>query len=366
MAASHEPQFSVLQFFSSLYTMLLPKSLSRAVMSAYLRIRAYTRYALVVIFLLFFGLLAVFAAIAVHFTNTIGLEKEGIPFTERSYASSIVDNCVSRTPGHAGRSFETAVRGVGIKFVSWTPNATFDKETVHLRTHEAVRTMGKFRRPATILDVGANIGKVTFPVMAMRQTHTVIAVEPVRNNMDMLCMTANLNGWLGHPGLTLVQAAMSDKPGNISIFVPEGREDNAALSSAAATANVHKPKHGENVKLIVADELLAQGRLKPDVIKIDTQGHEIHVLRGLRKYLARAPAGDVLVMAESDPKLMALSGINPKDIYKLMMTELGYSPYCQPSITVVDDRLKVSGAEISKASYPPGGCRDIFYFKQPQ
>lgn len=301
-------------------------------------------------------------------TNHTTLEKPSrkpayIPKNERVYAPALVRDCAHRTPESPGRTFETHVKGVGVSFASWTKNSSFDKDSVALRTHEAVRLMSKLPQAGTILDVGANIGKVTFPILAMPQMHSVIAVEPVSTNVNLLCMTASLNGWIGNPGFTLLQAAMSDKMGQLDIYVPEGREDNAALSSDAATANVHEEKHGEVVKVLVGDDVLREGGFQPDLIKIDTQGHEIHVLKGLKGYLKNAPPESVLVMAESDPKLMALSGVDPKDIYQLMTVELGYSSYCRPTIEVVDGKFDVVGEVLSRELYPPGGCRDIFYFK---
>lgn len=347
---------------SALLTMLLPKSLSRSVNSLFLRrnVRIYLLAALCVISIFVVAFLR-------RDTHPLAPRVKLPPPAQRSYTPSLVTNCEHRTPGHPGRTFETAVRGVGVSFVSWAKNETFDMDIVKLRTHEAVRIMSKFRRAATLLDVGANIGKVTFPVLAMPQTHTVIAVEPVETNINMLCMTANLNGWLGYAGFSLIKAAMSDKDGSLDIFVPEGREDNAALNSEAATANVHEPKHGETVRVLVADDVLRDGGFQPDVIKIDTQGHEIHVLRGLKRYLGAAKPGAVLVMAESDPRLMRLSGVDPSEVYHLMTTELGYSPYCKATIDVnKDGMMEVSGVALSKEAYPPGGCRDIYYFKQPR
>lgn len=340
---------------------LLPKPVARALASFVLRLRSPTRA-----LLLFLAALFVLVVLASQIPSQLSAPPHGRTVTHhiRRYSDAEVKDCVHRTPNSLGRTFETRVHGVDVSFASWTKNETFDKDIVKLRTHEAVRIIKQFDRPVTLLDVGANIGKVTFPVLAMPHSHTVIAVEPVKTNMNLLCLTANLNGWLSRPGLMLLEAAMSDRDGTMEIFVPEGREDNAALNSEAATANVHEHKHGEVVRLLVADDVIEDSGLKPDIIKIDTQGHEIHVMRGLRKYLATAKPRTVLVMAESDPKLMQISGVDPKDVYQLMTTELKYSPYCKPLIEVTDGEMHVSGEILTKESYPPGGCRDIYYFKQ--
>lgn len=276
----------------------------------------------------------------------------------------VVRDCVFRTPGSVGRTFEAKVKGVNVSFAAWTPNESFDKEVVSLRTHEAVRIMSRLGRAGTLLDVGANIGKVTFPTLALPETHTVVAVEPVSVNVNQLCMTGNLNGWLGHSGFLLLHAAMSETVGEMEIYVPRGREDNAALNAQAATANVGNMGQNERVRLVVGDDVISELGFKPDLIKIDTQGHELHVLRGLRKYLGTSEAGNVLVMAESDPKLMRMSGVDPADIYELMVTELGYTAYCRPEIDAEDGKFVVTGAALTRNEYPPGGCRDIFYIKQ--
>lgn len=277
---------------------------------------------------------------------------------ESQYSHVLVKDCLSRL-AVGGVTTRTEVRGAGVSYISWSPNQRTSLR--RLRTYPPVQIMKKFKRPAVLLDVGANIGKIAFPTMSLYEPHTVIAVEPVRTNVDRLCMTANLNGWLKHPGLVLVEAAMSDSDSSVKIYVPDGREDNSALSSTASIANVHVSQHVEKIQTIAGDKFLEVSDFHPDVIKIDTQGHELHVLRGLRKYLAKAER--TLVIAESDPKLMKKSGIDPKDIYKLMVTDLGYTPYYSVNATVVDDVLRVSGEEIPEDVYPTRTVRDILYFK---
>lgn len=278
---------------------------------------------------------------------------------ERQYSHVLVKECISRLPS-GGRTTNTKVRGVGVSYVSWASKP--ESSIPSLRAYPPVRVMSKFKRPATLLDIGANIGKITFPTMALLEPHTVIAVEPVRKNMDALCMGANLNGWNGHPNLILVEAAMSDNDGDMKIFVPDGREDNAALSSDAATANVHVSQHAETIHTVSGDKFLAAGGFEPDVIKIDVQGHELFVLKGLTRYLARAKR--TLVIAESDPKLMKNSGVDPADVYDLMVNQLGYTPYYHLDVETKDGILTVSGEEIPKDIYPTRTVRDIYYFKK--
>ena len=67
--------------------------------------------------------------------------------------------------------------------------------------------------------------------------------------------------------------------------------DNAPLNRDAVVADVgdaERSELSERVRMLLADDMLEQGAVAPDVIKIDTQGHVIHVLRGLRRISCRA------------------------------------------------------------------------------
>ena len=334
------------------------KALRRSLFSAYFRLRGSGRVITI------FVILCMSTALLLRVFSTSHRTQSIDDPDVRTFEKAHVKSCVARVPLKTGRTFETKVKGANVSFVGWTADESFEKDIVALRTHDAVRILNKLGRAATLLDVGANIGKVTFPVMALPHTHTVVAVEPVGLNVNQLCMTANLNGWLGNAGFHLFQAALSDKNGVMDIYVPEGREDNAALNAEAATANVHRKERGEQVQVLVGDDLMEYGGFSPDFIKIDTQGHELHVLKGLKRYLGRSGKEKVLVMAESDPKLMKLSRVDPKEIYSLMVQELGYNAYCKPIIEAENGSFVVHGTPLTEQNYPPGGCRDIFYFKQ--
>lgn len=341
-------------FVNLIFSVLFPKSIAKKITTINLHLRSRIR---LVFFLTCLVIYLVLSPNPYKIGEFLAYHSGSLSSNYKATEVTVCKNSV------VGKKYETRLKRLQLSFPSWTQNGTDQNPIYNLRLHEAVLIMSKYNRAATLLDVGANIGKVTMPVLAMGQSHSVIAVEPVGLNMETLCRTAELNGWLRTPGLTLLKAAMSDQRGEMNIFVPDGREDNAALSAQAAIANVHGTEHGEKVNILVADQLIKDGGFKPDLIKIDTQGHELHVLKGLKEYLRNAPPRKVLVMAESDPKLMSISGVNPKDIYQLMMSELGYSPHCRPEIDYKDGELVVKGNVIPKETYPPGGCRDIFYFK---
>lgn len=154
---------------------------------------------------------------------------------------------------------------------------------------------------------------------------------------------------VGKCWFSLVKAALSDRTQNLEIFVPPARKDDAALSSEPVTKDVGVGKEVDLVHMFAGDDILAVNGLKPDVIRIGTHGHELHVLRGLKKYLRGAPPGAVVVMTQSDPKLMEVSGVEPADVYRLMARELKYSPYCKAQVKVDNaGRLEIDGEQLTK------------------
>ena len=58
------------------------------------------------------------------------------------------------------------------------------------------------------------------------------------------------------------------------------------------------------------------------LLKIDAQGHEYHILRGARDYLASHPVYYLLL--EYYPKGLRAGGVDPLDLLRLLQHELGY------------------------------------------
>lgn len=253
-------------------------------------------------------------------------------------------------------------------YTTWSPKTPRPEDASQphkMRAHIAEDLMSQYPMPIDILDIGANTGQVTFAALLQEKDHRVLAVEPVQRNLNRLCRIAQLNSWLNSPSLTLVHAAASDRVANQTIFVPRGREDNAALSADAATLNVRKRKGEEHIFLLDGDGLLQETGFRPKLIKIDTQGHELFVLRGLRRYLTNAARGEVLVMAELDEGLTRASNVDIIQVYELMVEELGYTAYCSPQFDL-DDRgmvLRSAASPVKKAEFPPSECSDAYYVK---
>jgi FkbM family methyltransferase len=140
---------------------------------------------------------------------------------------------------------------------------------------------------AIILDVGANIGVMSLRFAQEAPAGHVYAFEPTAYAYQKLLRNLSLNPELA-ARITPVQAFCSDRS--------QTRDNLVAYSSwkiDGSAAGAH-PLHGgsmhstEGADVFTLDEFCQARQISAvDLIKIDTDGHELQVLRGGRETLAR-------------------------------------------------------------------------------
>lgn len=143
--------------------------------------------------------------------------------------------------------------------------------------------LNRVRDGATILDVGAHIGYYTLLFAKRAGTRgRVYAFEPSTRTRDRLLHNISLNDL---DNITTVGTAASDEAGIATI--------NLAAGSNTGSTSLHFESGAvgtEQVETVPIDDFLEQhGIARIDLLKIDVEGHELHVLRGMRKTL-KAPA----------------------------------------------------------------------------
>lgn len=223
--------------------------------------------------------------------------------------------------------------------------------------------MTLFDQNITFLDVGAHRGVTSLPVLfCMRSKHRVISIEPVLNNYDTILREKHLLDGSSQPGgrFSLHNLALSDESANRHIYFPGHRPDNAALAQAASTVVFNTGNRAQSVRLDTGDALLARERAQPKVIKIDVQGSELRVVKGLRKYLTTH--SDILVLAEQDARLMIKSGFEPEAVLDYM-TKLGFKSYCKPVVQVRRGQLFINSPAFGREQIGRVTCSDIAYWK---
>ncbi len=168
----------------------------------------------------------------------------------------------------------------------------------------------------TFVDVGANIGYHT--LLAAHKGAKVVAIEASPRIFRTLAENVESNG---ATAVRLVNKAASDRPGTCSIYA--GPIQNIGLSTTV-------PKRGFAIEAEVAAAPLAD-LLEPDeirttqMVKIDVEGAEDAVLRGMDRFIEAAP-NDVEILIELSPKWWRDQTQTPRDVLR-PLTDAGFNVY---------------------------------------
>jgi FkbM family methyltransferase len=136
------------------------------------------------------------------------------------------------------------------------------------------------RRGWHCLDVGANHGYYTLIMAdAAGPEGRVVPVEPTPRLAELLRQTLDVNGF---PHVTVVQEAVSDADGQtLQLVIPAHRSLNARLSEVAGPTD-----EVAEVRSVTIDALTRDWP-RVDLIKIDVEGAEEAVWRGMQQTIAR-------------------------------------------------------------------------------
>ncbi len=132
----------------------------------------------------------------------------------------------------------------------------------------------------TVVDVGAHVGR--YSLIAARSASRVIAMEPIHSSFSMLRENVKLNCF-SH--VTALNIAISDQHGSRNMYT--NNKANAATSSLekewSRGIGRGEPRGALPVECDTLDNVLGRLRLTSlDWLKVDVEGHEVHVLRGAK------------------------------------------------------------------------------------
>lgn len=170
-----------------------------------------------------------------------------------------------------------------------------------------------------VLDVGANVGMASFAAAVMG--FRVLSFEPVLENLQRICDGV----WFNRVGdlVTVYEAAVSDRIGNITFHKLVGRLDNSAVSATGAKlAFKSNEEIALQVRSIPLDEVIPEAE-PVLLLKIDVQGWEYHVLKGATKLLLRKKGEAPYLIYEEDERLLQASNSSAKEIREFLHS-VGY------------------------------------------
>jgi FkbM family methyltransferase len=140
----------------------------------------------------------------------------------------------------------------------------------------------------TVLDIGANLGLVSFILSALVGPNgTVHAFEPIPQMQDLIEQGMQRNNV---SNIVLHKVALGDEPGELTLSIPKGHFGSASL--------VAERRAGESEEIVVPVRRLPE-ELPPDLgpirlIKIDVEGFEPQVLAGAAELLRTSPPDAIL------------------------------------------------------------------------
>ena len=133
----------------------------------------------------------------------------------------------------------------------------------------------------TVLDIGANIGYYALMERALVGAEgLVIAVEPSSANLALLEHNAELNG---HGNIRFLHMAVSDREGTAELLLSPFSN----LHSFHARAGPDRQTGATEVVRTGTVASIAARYGKPDLIRMDVEGHEVEILRGMADAVER-------------------------------------------------------------------------------
>jgi FkbM family methyltransferase len=159
----------------------------------------------------------------------------------------------------------------------------------------------------TIYDIGANIGFYTVSLAkAVGVRGRVITFEPMSENYRHLRDNIELNGLTN---VRTFQVALADWNGKGELYLTASKENISGLPSLIP----HHLAIDREVEVAEGDRLIETNRLPiPQLVKIDVEGSEYAVIRGLRQTLNKPNCK--FVLCEIHPQLLP-AGLQPKQIF---------------------------------------------------
>jgi len=174
-------------------------------------------------------------------------------------------------------------------FIRYNPVTDAYIELTKKKTKKAVSFYSSFLDPRSpnklIYDVGANKGNKVKAFLKMG--FTVIALEPEKKSLSTLRYRYSKN-----KKVTLVEKAVSDKEGKLTIHIAEARSGLNTLSDKWVGSledteenrwhKEHAFRNSYEVEVTTLKELFNKYGV-PYYLKIDVEGFEINVIRGMDK-----------------------------------------------------------------------------------
>ena len=200
------------------------------------------------------------------------------------------------------------------------------------------------------IDIGANVGYLSaVGANLIGSTGQVISFEPGPHAFQSLKNLPTLNPQYQ---IHVHNQALSDQAGTLCL-----EEDTTLLGLSSVVPGVFKQNNHlslerHQVEAIRLDQYIADHRIgKVACIKIDVEGHEFSVLKGLENYFLETPWRPVII-CEIAPSFLAVQDIKINEIVDYL-AGFGYMPH-----DIYDCRTCLSNQDLLK------GLQDVIFIPE--
>ncbi len=177
--------------------------------------------------------------------------------------------------------------------------------------------IASYLRPGmTVFDIGANTGKYTIEMaQAVGESGKVYALEPFPETFDKLKQATENLSQIVH-----INAAASESRGVARFYVYESSSWNSCVKRDPAEVGC-EPQRVVEVPAVTVDDLCDQyGIAHIDLMKVDTEGHELASLRGAVSSLKQHKVSCLLFEFGNTTRD---AGVQPQDLANFL-TDCGY------------------------------------------
>jgi len=166
----------------------------------------------------------------------------------------------------------------------------------------------------TVLDIGANIGYYTLIFgRLVGPSGKVIAFEPDPDNFAILKMNVKMNGY---KNIILINKAVTDRTGKINLYISEKNKADHVIY------NTHEGRRSIEIEAIRLDNFFKNDNIKINLIKMDIQGAEGGVIRGISSLLH----DNIKIITEFYPYGLELFGSNAEEFLNFFIKQ-GFKIY---------------------------------------
>jgi FkbM family methyltransferase len=226
------------------------------------------------------------------------------------------------------------------RFRCETPYEVWRARTMLEKEEGTVRWIRGSVRPGDVFyDIGANIGLYTLLAgKRVGPSGMLYAFEPHVANVQSLLHNVSQNGLASH--VKVMSCALGEQEGflDFNYYAPQPGTSMSQLGDTRDSDDRQfQPVFAEYKYAATIDRLIAQGHIRPaDHIKIDVDGNELLIVRGMRGLLS----------SSNPPKTVQVE-INPRHKQQLyqFMNELGY--------LLAEKHFTVSGKKAISAGQDP-------------